>query len=394
MNPAVVVIAYNRPAALRRLLDSLERATYPEGETTPLIISIDRGEEPAASEVLSRAEAFEWRFGPKQIIRQPSRLGLVAHFQACGRLSAEHGGVIILEDDLTVAPPFYSFAVQALAKYEEDERIGGVCLYGLWFNGFTQEPFSPIEDGSDAFFLKLPYTQGLAFTASQWRAFDEWSQRNKAGPHPGLPSQFLRFEADEWFPELAYYLVARRKLFCFPRVSLTAGWGDAGAHFAGGTSWFQTPLQAGDRRFQLPELDDAVAVYDAFYEIEPGKLRRLATHLPPHGFDVDLNATKRPANLHRDYVLTTRLVRQAVATFGLEMYPPEANVAQAVAGSQISLALREDVNWDLWAGVEARRRLHAHAWSRNRPSRRRSALFAAAEVVQTARRWWSQRTAK
>jgi hypothetical protein len=388
VKPAIVVIAYNRPRALQRLLDSLARATYPGDGDVSLVISIDRGADGIASEVARLAHDFAWQAGPKEVIERPERLGLVPHFRECGRLAQRLEGVVLLEDDLVVAPPFYEFATQALECYQDEPRIAGVCLYGLWFNGFTHEPFLPVEDGNDVFFLKLPYTQGLAFTAEQWRAFDE--AYPKPAPHPDLPAEFLRFGPDEWFPSLAYYLAQTGRYFCFPRISLTVGWGDEGTHFAGSTSWLQTPLQLGSRRYALPAFDEAVAVYDAFYELLPERLRALSRALPEAGFDVDLNATKQPANLEHELVLTTRPARQTLASFGLRMQPPELNLVHAVPGDEIVLARREDVYWDAWAGREARRRLHAYAWSRHRPSRHRAAVFTAAKLVQQARRWWGR----
>ena len=67
MTPALVVIAYNRPQALTRLLASLDAAAYP-GVEVPLLISIGRGPEGVSAAVSEAAQAFEWRFGPKQVI--------------------------------------------------------------------------------------------------------------------------------------------------------------------------------------------------------------------------------------------------------------------------------------------------------------------------------------
>ena len=386
MTPAIVVLAYERPEALRRLLSSVANARYPDGAGIPLVISLDRSERRAGLETVAVARAFEWRHGPKAVLEHPEHFGVERHFRAAGNLALEHGDVILLEDDLTVAPPFYEFAVQVLHAYGSDERIGGCCLYGLWFNGFTLEPFTPIDDGRDAFFLGVPHTQGLCFSARQWAAFDAWSRFGGVRPHPDLHPAFQRFGPDEWFPSLAAYLTETGRYFCFPRVSLTVGWGDAGAHFLAGTSWFQTPVQLGRRDYQLPALDEADAVYDGFFELRPDRLKRLAPALQALDFDVDLNATKQPASLHRELVLTTRPVRRAVLGFGLDMYPPELNAITAVPGSEISLARREDVHWDEWAGTAARSRLHAYAWRRYRPSRRRSLRFATARAAETLRR--------
>jgi hypothetical protein len=385
LKPAVVVVAYNRTEALRRLLDSLLRAEYPTSNDVSLVISIDRGEDARSTEVAALADAVVWPFGTKEVVRHERHLGLVEHFLACGRLTQRFGGTVILEDDLVVAPAYYAFASQALSRYADAARAGGVCLYGLWFNGFTHDPFVPIDDGSDVFFMKLPYTQGLAFTAAQWQAFESWRRTGRVERHPDLPGAFLRFGREEWFPSLAAYLATEGRFFCFPRVSLTAGWGDSGTHFGSGTSWFQTPLALRPREYALPALDDALAVYDSFYELLPDRLRRLTPSLPEVDFDVDLNAAKRRQNLHHELVLTTRPVRRAMASFGLEMQPLELNLVYGVPGEAISLSRRGDVYWDAIAGTEARRRLHAFAWSRYRPSRRRAAWYAFAKLVHSLR---------
>jgi hypothetical protein len=383
--PAIVVLAYERPAALRRLLSSVADARYPEGADVPLVISLDRSQNPAGAETAAVARAFEWAHGAKSVLDRDEHLGVVRHFRAAGSLALEHEGVILLEDDLTVAPPYYDYATQILDAYGSDERIGGSCLYGLWFNGFTLEPFTPIDDGNDVLFLAVPHTQGLCFSAAQWAAFDAWSRSGRVRPHPELHPAFLRFGPDEWFPSLAAYLAETGRYFCFPRVSLTAGWGDAGAHFARGTTWFQTPVQLGALSYRLPALDEASAVYDGFFELRTDRMQRLARALSGVEYTVDLNATKQAGNLRSGLVLTTRPVRRAVQSFGLEMYPPELNVIAGVPGEEISLAHREDVRWDALAAIETRRRLHAYAWRRNRPSRRRSLQFAASRSAEAIR---------
>jgi hypothetical protein len=382
VTPAVVAVAYNRPEALSRLLASIARARYPEAPV-PLVISIDRGPGGVSAEVAGIARGFEWPRGPKLVIEREERLGVVGHFRACGDLTSEYGAIVLLEDDLVAGGAFYDFAAAALQAYGGDDRIGGLSLYSLSFNGFTHDPFLPVDDGGDVFFMKLPYTQGLAFTAEQWRRFSEFAREPLTLPVPGMHPAFSRFGADEWFPLLAAYLAATGRYFCFPRGSHTTGWGDAGAHFEAASSWFQAPLQVAAESFRLPAFDDALAVYDGFYEILPDRLARLAPGLP-ESFGVDLYATKAAADA--GLVLTTRPARRAVARYGLRMYPPELNVACDVPGDEIALAAAEDVDWGKWAALEARRRLDAYFWQRRRPSRRRSLAFAAARLLERIRR--------
>jgi hypothetical protein len=387
MTPAIVVIAYDRPHTLQRLLASLDAADYPAGADVQLVISVDQGPSSGRRSVLELANRFEWRFGPKRVIEQPEHLGVVGHFRASGGLSGEYGAVILLEDDLTVAPPFHAFAAQVLARYDEEDRVGGVCLYDLWFNGFTQLPFRSLDDGNDVYFVQLPYTQGCAFTASQWSRFEAWWERNPGveadvALHPG----FLRFGEEEWFPALAFYLAREGRYFCFPRSAVSTGWGDAGVHFDARTDWLLAPVQVRGDDYRLPDFDASLAVYDSFFEASAQRLRALAPPLPEAEFDVDLNATKTRANLRHEHVLTTRPARRALARFGLRLQPLELNVIQAVPGNEISMAQIDDVYWDRWGSLEARRRLEAAAWSKRRPSRRRAVAYGVARTVDRLRR--------
>ncbi|HEU0073880.1 MAG TPA: hypothetical protein VFS30_07695 [Dehalococcoidia bacterium] len=388
MTPAIVVITYDRPHTLERLLTSLDAAKYPEGVEVPLVLTTDRGDSAGSQGVVRLAKGFEWRFGPKRVIEQPRHLGLVDHFWAAGRLSHDYDAIVLLEDDLTVAPPFYHFAWQALTRYEKEPRIGGLCLYDLWFNGYTQLPFRPLNDGADAYFVQVPYTQGYAMTSVQWQRFDEWWQRNGPAvtPHPALHASFLRFRQDEWLPAMASYLAQEERYFCFPRASLSTGWGDAGVHFDARTDWFLAPVQVSGGDYRLPGPDESMAVYDSFFELTPSRLRELAPSLPGIDFDVDLNATKLPSNLQHEHVLTTRPTRRAMVSFGLRLQPAELNVIQGVPGDEISLARLEDVYWGRLAGLEARRKLEKLAWSKRRPSRRRAAAFLIARGVNRLRR--------
>jgi hypothetical protein len=386
VNPAVVVVAYNRPDALSRLLNSLDAADYPN--PVPLIISIDRGGTGISPAVSHIAEGFAWRYGSKRVIERREHLGVVGHFYACGDMTAELGSMVLLEDDLSVSPAYYGFASSALNAYGSDERIAGTCLYALSFNGFTQDPFLPIDDGSDVFFLALPYTQGLAFSAEQWawfRGFDPAMPSKDNNRRLPMHPAFQRFPPDEWFPRLAEYVAASERYFCYPRSSLSTGWGDEGAHFDQASSWFQTPLKAAGGSFRLSNPEEALAVYDSYFEILPERLRRLGAGSNDGEFEVDLYATKAPGVARHSLILTSRPARRALRTYGLRMYPPELNFVYGVAGTEVSLARVEDVDWGWLGGLEARRRLDAYFWARRRPSRRRGLAFAFARMAERLR---------
>jgi hypothetical protein len=351
MQLAIVVNAYNRPAALARLLTSLQRAEYPADTPVPLIISIDRG---GGDEVRQIAHDCVWPRGPIEVMCREQHLGLVQHFFACGDLTERFDAIVYLEDDLTISPVFYAYASQALSFYQQDDRVAGLSLFGLWFNGYTQQPFVPLADGSDAFLVQVPYTQGLAFTRAQWARFAQWRHSSAADAPATLPlhDAWSRFDREDWFPLLAKFVITTGRHFVFPRVSHTTGWGDAGTHFDQASRFFQVPLQCGKQHYVFNSLDDAVAVYDSFFEIQPDRLNRLTDHLRGYDYTVDLYAIKSRANLQAEYVLTSRRCRNPLAAFGKTAWPLEMNVVEGAPGAEISLCRVEDVRWDGWSRLQ------------------------------------------
>lgn len=375
MLPTLVIPAYNRPQSLQRLLHSLQQADYPG--PTRLVIVIDGGGEHETA-VTHVAHQFQWRHGRKDIIHQRQNIGLIGNVFFCGDLSARYDSIILLEDDLAVSPMFYRYAQQALSAHADDERVAGISLNALWFNGFTHQRFEPLLDDGDTFCAQIAWYQGQAYTAAQWQHFRTWCTTADWTVHPadGLHPLFSRFPRTDWFPVKTKFLVQTGRFYVFPRESLTTNFGDAGTHFTHATRFFQVPLQTRRRDFRFLPLAESDAVYDTFHELLPDRLLRLAPHLEGAPFDVDLNATKAPDQLRHDHVLTTRPSRAPLQRFGQLMRPPEANVIAQVPGSDIVLSRVADVDY----GRVATWRTHA-----------RNAVYANHGRRSTLRNWLAQK---
>jgi hypothetical protein len=346
MNPAIVINAYNRPRSLARLLRTVQTASYPLQGSIPLIISLDDAVD--HPDVAAIAENFEWKCGPKEIIRRERKLGLKRHFYACGDLSEIYGAIIYLEDDLLVSPVYYLFTAQVLDFYRADEHVAGISLYQLWFNGYNRQPFTPYLDKADTFFMQLPYTQGEAFTSEQWKGYRLWQSGTKDTSYTSQPihESWSHFDPDDWFPEWTAYLVKTGRFFVFPRSSLSTGMGDAGTHFTKVSQLFQAPLLHEKNTFQLKSLEESNAVYDSFFEILPSRLNRLTDCFHEYDYCVDLYATRTKANISAEYVLTSRLCTSPLFSFAKSMRPLEANVIEAIDGQGISFCKKESLRWD------------------------------------------------
>lgn len=374
MNPAIAVPAFNRPASLTRLLAALAAADI--APDTPLLIAVDCPADErhiaANAVVLAAARAFRWPHGPLEVVAQTAPLGLVDNVSFCGAAAEQYGAVVLLEDDLIVSSRFHAYARQALAVYGDDDRLAGLSLNAPWFNGFTHQPFVPLLDDGDVYFLQLSTPHGQVYTAAQWAAFRRWLAT--AGPDAGaaaIHDLFHSFPADDWLGTKARYLADTGRLYVYPRESLTTNYGEPGTHFDRATSFFQVPLQERRRDFRFLPLDEAVAVYDGFYELRPDRLNRLTDRLRGYDYVVDLYATKPPRLLTADYVLTTRPCRQAELTFGRALWPPETNVIARVPGRGLSLARRADMLTDATATLAAQHANDTYFARYRRSGRRR-----------------------
>ena len=389
MTPAIVIPAYNRPHALTRLLGSLKTADYPSELKVPLIISVDPENGTPNQGVQTIAKSFYWAYGPKEIIFHEEHLGLLENFYYCGGLAEQYGSIIFLEDDSLVSPVFYQYACESLNFFYEDPSVAGISLYCYALNGFTHQPFEPLPDGSDVFFMQVSSIMGQAWSKGQWKEFEEWRVATKAPDaetNKSLHDLWSKFPADDHFPILTNYLASTNRYYVFPRISLTTGFGDAGTHFADRTSYFQVPIQQGETKFRFQKMESSNSVYDSFMEILPACIKRLAPAFSDIDFEVDLNATKDRDHLMTEHVITSRACSNPLRSFALAMKPPEANLIFDLAGEGINLCRTLDIRWDRWSELKTRKRLHEYFFRGNRTSLRKLIVYFLIDLFKRLKR--------
>ncbi|MBR07548.1 MAG: hypothetical protein CMP48_07665 [Rickettsiales bacterium] len=332
-NPAVVIVAYNRPGSLARLLNSLSQADY-ENSMVPLVISLDGG---AAEEVIELAETFEWAHGEKRLIRYKRNLGLREHVLMCGRLTGEFDAVIILEDDLVVGPQYYSYSLASLNHCETASKVAGISLFGYQTKEFKHLPFIPLEDGFDNYYLQVPSSWGQIWVKDWWTEFENWLQVEE---HDAvrLPTPVSKWGDQSWKKSYMQYLVENDLYFFYPRVSHTTNFGDAGVNNKGGFARYQVPLQMGSKLYGFSFIEESTAVYDVYFEWTGLKEEKYQS------LEFDLYGEKQSFLENTQFVLTTRGVRKTIESFGVTMLPLEANYIHKLEGKGINLARKEDVD--------------------------------------------------
>jgi len=196
----IIVLGYNRPLALRRLLESLAKVNWLQTRID-LRVWIDAGDIAASYDV---AKGFHWDHGQK-IVRQRLR-----HHGLCGSwLNAwpawdTHEYALILEDDLEVHPQIFEVFQYLIAK--------GVRANA---SGFILEKLAEVPCGS---LVHYASSWAPVFSRRLFQDFARWyDSRRKCAPdfrpfirgHDETYNLWIREHRDVWSPWLRRFLFER-----------------------------------------------------------------------------------------------------------------------------------------------------------------------------------------
>ncbi len=328
----IVVVAFDRPKSLRRVLKSLSEASY-ELQDIDLIISIDHA--PHNQEVLEVANSFDWKFGEKIVKYAKTNLGLRKHIINCASLAIEYGSVIILEDDLYVSPNFYSYSTQALSFAEERQEIGGVSLYNHRTNVHKSRNFEPTYDSYDNWYFQFASSWGQAWTKNQVADFLEWyEQTPNISNTKSIPKNVRAWSDKSWLKYFIAFLIEKDKYFIYPKVSLTTNFSDKGTHVGVDSTAFQVPLlTVSKKKYKFSELSDSKCVYNAFFENQ-----HLHNYLNIEKEDLSTDLYGYRDQYDTRYVLTSSILDyKMIKQFGRSLKPHENNIIFDIEGNDFFL---------------------------------------------------------
>src|SRR5262249_25154125 len=127
----VAVFAYDRPAHLRRCIEALRQNAL--AAFSDLYIFSDAAREAAQASRVDDVRAYIGAidgFKTVTITKRDRNLGLAASIiDGVSRLAREYGKVIVIEDDLVVAPHFLQFMNDGLDLYADDDRVAAIHGY-------------------------------------------------------------------------------------------------------------------------------------------------------------------------------------------------------------------------------------------------------------------------
>ena len=329
--PAIAIPAYDRPASLERLLNSLAASRH-HGKPD-LLVSIDGGAPSRTHDVAQDAAAQLSNFNVK-ISTQPENLGLKRHILALGELAEAHGSVIVLEDDLVVDPFFYEFSVACLNFYDGVPEIAGHALYSPNLNETAQLPFAPMANGYSTYFMQVPCSWGQCWTLDQWQSFKGWldgSSSDAAKQEFSFPPNVAAWSDQSWKKHFVHYLIEKGLYFTYPYLSYTSNCSSVGGtHIKRESSLLQVPLASPHRNmdsWQMCPVSDREVTYDAFMEAS-GEFVFRSLCMARNDVAIDLYGTKPTPLLRRnEWAVTTKPTKRASRSFPQQFKPVELNLA-------------------------------------------------------------------
>jgi len=127
----IVLFCYNRTYHLQRVVNSL--LANAECTASDLIIYSDgtkyAKDEAPVNEVRTYIHQISG-FLSIRIVEQSNNLGLAESvIRGVTEVVAQYGKIIVVEDDMEVAPYFLSYMNDALERYENDDRVACICGY-------------------------------------------------------------------------------------------------------------------------------------------------------------------------------------------------------------------------------------------------------------------------
>ena len=232
----VVLVAYNRPDALKKALEALVANEL--AAQTDLYIRIDgpKGEKDAEKVEVVRSVAREARgFRSVEVFSAPENRGLAASvIAAVERVLEVSETVIVVEDDLVVSRGFLAYMNQALERYASEPMVFSVC-------GYTNRITVPEGYGYDAYFAPRSSSWGWGTWKDRWESVD-WNptpaslQKNTCAFNRWGGSDCAKMLRDwmegrnqSWAIRFCYSQFLQGKVALFPVWSLV----DPSAGFAG-----------------------------------------------------------------------------------------------------------------------------------------------------------------
>lgn len=286
----IALFIYARPEHLRRTIESLQNCScYAE---SPIYVFADGPKKPEQKAMVEATrDLVKSMLGDRAVYRfADSNKGLARSIiNGVSELTEKHGKVIVIEDDLILAPQFLSYMNAALDKYENSENVFQVSGHMFEVPEFKSQ--------TSAVMLPVTTTWGWATWRRAWVHFDKdckgWErlsrdralrQRfnlNGSYDYSTMLEKQMRHGVDSWGIRWYWSVFQKSGLTVFPPRTLVTNDGvdGSGSHGRGVLRQFGNAMTIDTNVPTLlqPSLDDAAtaAVFRAIFRQNGGMLGKL-----------------------------------------------------------------------------------------------------------------------
>eukprot|EP00930_Biecheleria_cincta_P104737 TRINITY_DN9713_c0_g1_i2.p1 TRINITY_DN9713_c0_g1~~TRINITY_DN9713_c0_g1_i2.p1 ORF type:complete len:591 (-),score=76.10 TRINITY_DN9713_c0_g1_i2:291-2063(-) len=275
--PCIVVLAFDRPASLDRLLTQLNKVDFgSDSGRVRLTMSIDHPKTDASTKVLEQqrrtisvAKNFTFAHGEALVQEQPRHAGLVKQWVDAWKPDLDSAdsrpACVILEDDVVPSRFAWLWTKNALAAY--GDQLQRIATFGWQRQTLVPASSSsrglghmPPSEIGKPFMSKLMASWGLVALRSHWIGFRRWMVQNYVDGHPAA----VLFEGREIQPSVwhrngpsgvwTYWLIRymdENRLFTLyanlpAGTTLCANMREPGLHYSGIAASADAPLLQSD----------------------------------------------------------------------------------------------------------------------------------------------------
>ena len=341
-NIAIVIVTYNRPSSLNRILRSIYSADYLGLDSIDLIISCDFS---GSKDCENIANEFEWNHGHKIVKAHEQNLGLRAHILYCGDLVKNYDGIIMLEDDLWVAPNFYKYVVQADLFFKNNDKIGQISLYNNEIDEFSYSRFIPLNQNADNYFMQVPSSWGQFWTKEQWFGFKKHYDNGdiEIDSNSMLPDWVIEnWSASSWKKYFYNYLVKNDLFVVYPYKSLSTNFGDSGTHHKAKHLFYQSTIDYSLNDFNFIDFENSRVIYDYHFELHKNIIIGFFKEDNILDIEFDINGMKNINKISSKYLLSSKFCSNPIQKFGEDLLPQELNIKFKNEGEFYALGLTKD----------------------------------------------------
>ncbi|KAF8661890.1 hypothetical protein HU200_056850 [Digitaria exilis] len=299
----IKLLAYDRPASLRRCLRSLAAADY-DGDRVALHVLLDHrppnsslSSLAASHEMLNFVDAFPWPHGEKRVHYRAANAGLQAQWIEAWWPGSDDEFAFVVEDDLQVSPLYYKFLKRLVMKYYYDRENYSPYVFGA---SLQRPRFVPGKHGNKIkldsetrlFLYQMVGTWGQLLFPKPWKEFRLWYDEHKAkGLKPILQGMittgwYKKIGERIWTPWFVKFVHSRGYFNIYTNflkeTALSVSHRDAGVNYEKSAGPDSILLDGKNLDFNLWELQPLAKLkwYDfCFDKILPGRVVRKFSEL-------------------------------------------------------------------------------------------------------------------